>query len=189
MSVRDPHFSQGDGEITFCGAIEMGGFNACASQVITDGMRKYGRTASGGSGRRRSVSGLRCRARSRGRWHDRAVANAAEAWLHEPRATVAYTRLVDAVLRRRAWLRSALDDTPAAPMSLRQRPEALDEVGADLSTVRFGDDLPRDPRALVDPGSSAYRAPLHPTPTCWSQPRRPRLLWVMRIRNDEGARP
>ncbi|MBH9863957.1 acetamidase/formamidase family protein, partial [Clostridioides difficile] len=26
LSVGDLHFSQGDGEITFCGAIEMGGF-------------------------------------------------------------------------------------------------------------------------------------------------------------------
>jgi Acetamidase/Formamidase family len=28
LSFGDLHFSQGDGEITFCGAIEMGGFGA-----------------------------------------------------------------------------------------------------------------------------------------------------------------
>ena len=30
LSVGDLHFSQGDGEITFCGAIEMAGWSTCA---------------------------------------------------------------------------------------------------------------------------------------------------------------
>ena len=42
LSVGDLHFSQGDGEITFCGAIEMGGFIDLHVDVIKDGMRKYG---------------------------------------------------------------------------------------------------------------------------------------------------
>ncbi|MFI0421040.1 formamidase [Spongiactinospora sp. 9N601] len=42
LSVGDLHFSQGDGEITFCGAIEMGGFIDLRVEVIKDGMRTYG---------------------------------------------------------------------------------------------------------------------------------------------------
>jgi formamidase len=43
LSVGDLHFSQGDGEITFCGAIEMPGWiHMRVSSVIKDGMRKYG---------------------------------------------------------------------------------------------------------------------------------------------------
>ena len=38
----DLHFSQGDGEITFCGAIEMGGFIDFGVDLIKDGMNKYG---------------------------------------------------------------------------------------------------------------------------------------------------
>ncbi|MEU8386282.1 formamidase [Streptosporangium sp. NPDC048865] len=41
LSVGDLHFSQGDGEITFCGAIEMGGFVDLRVEVIKDGMRTY----------------------------------------------------------------------------------------------------------------------------------------------------
>jgi len=44
LSVGDLHFSQGDGEVTFCGAIEMGGFIDFGVDVIKDGMRKYGVT-------------------------------------------------------------------------------------------------------------------------------------------------
>jgi formamidase len=44
LSGGDLHFSQGDGEITFCGAIEMGGFLDLRVEVIKDGMRKYGVT-------------------------------------------------------------------------------------------------------------------------------------------------
>lgn len=42
LSFGDLHFSQGDGEITFCGAIEMGGYMVLGVDVIKDGMAKYG---------------------------------------------------------------------------------------------------------------------------------------------------
>ena len=42
FSVGDLHFSQGDGEITFCGGIEMGGFIDFHVDVIKGGMEKYG---------------------------------------------------------------------------------------------------------------------------------------------------
>ena len=42
--MGDLHFSQGDGEITFCGAIEMGGFIDFGVDLIKDGMSKYGVT-------------------------------------------------------------------------------------------------------------------------------------------------
>jgi formamidase len=43
LSVGDLHFSQGDGEITFCGAIEMPGWiHLKVSGLIKDGMKKYG---------------------------------------------------------------------------------------------------------------------------------------------------
>lgn len=44
FSGGDLHFSQGDGEITFCGAIEMGGYIDFAVDLIKDGMKKYGVT-------------------------------------------------------------------------------------------------------------------------------------------------
>ena len=42
MSFGDLHFSQGDGEITFCGAIEMGGFMDLHVDLIKGGMDTYG---------------------------------------------------------------------------------------------------------------------------------------------------
>jgi formamidase len=42
LSLGDLHFSQGDGEITFCGAIEMGGFIDLHVDLIKDGMATYG---------------------------------------------------------------------------------------------------------------------------------------------------
>jgi formamidase len=42
LSVGDLHFSQGDGEITFCGAIEMGGFIDLRVDIIKNGMETYG---------------------------------------------------------------------------------------------------------------------------------------------------
>lgn len=42
LSFGDLHFSQGDGEITFCGAIEMGGFMDLRVDLIKGGMEKYG---------------------------------------------------------------------------------------------------------------------------------------------------
>jgi formamidase len=44
FSGGDLHFSQGDGEITFCGAIEMGGFIDFGVDLIKGGMAKYGVT-------------------------------------------------------------------------------------------------------------------------------------------------
>ncbi|GHG02894.1 formamidase [Deinococcus piscis] len=42
LSVGDLHFSQGDGEITFCGAIEMAGWIHLRVDLIKGGMEKYG---------------------------------------------------------------------------------------------------------------------------------------------------
>ena len=42
LSVGDLHFSQGDGEITFCGAIEMAGWVHMKVSLIKGGMAKYG---------------------------------------------------------------------------------------------------------------------------------------------------
>lgn len=42
LSVGDLHFSQGDGEITFCGAIEMAGWVHMRVNLIKGGMEKYG---------------------------------------------------------------------------------------------------------------------------------------------------
>ena len=42
FSVGDLHFSQGDGEISFCGAIEMGGWIEFGVDLIKGGMAKYG---------------------------------------------------------------------------------------------------------------------------------------------------
>jgi formamidase len=42
LSMGDLHFSQGDGEITFCGAIEMAGYLDIHVSVIKGGMEKYG---------------------------------------------------------------------------------------------------------------------------------------------------
>ena len=44
LSMGDLHFSQGDGEITFCGAIEMGGFMDLHVDLIKGGMDTYGVT-------------------------------------------------------------------------------------------------------------------------------------------------
>ena len=42
LSFGDLHFSQGDGEITFCGAIEMAGWVHMRVNLIKGGMAKYG---------------------------------------------------------------------------------------------------------------------------------------------------
>ena len=42
LSMGDLHFSQGDGEITFCGAIEMAGWVHMKVSIIKGGMAKYG---------------------------------------------------------------------------------------------------------------------------------------------------
>ncbi len=42
LSLGDLHFSQGDGELTFYGAIEMAGFIDVGIGIIKNGMNKYG---------------------------------------------------------------------------------------------------------------------------------------------------
>jgi len=42
LSMGDIHFSQGDGEITFCGAIEMAGYLDLRVNLIKGGMAMYG---------------------------------------------------------------------------------------------------------------------------------------------------
>lgn len=42
LSMGDMHASQGDGEISFCGGIEMAGFADLRVEVIKDGMEKHG---------------------------------------------------------------------------------------------------------------------------------------------------
>ncbi|HEX4070433.1 MAG TPA: formamidase [Planctomycetaceae bacterium] len=42
LSMGDIHFSQGDGEISFCGAIEMSGFIDLHVDIIKGGVAKYG---------------------------------------------------------------------------------------------------------------------------------------------------
>ena len=44
LSMGDIHWSQGDGEITFCGAIEMAGWIDIGVGLIKDGVKKYGIT-------------------------------------------------------------------------------------------------------------------------------------------------
>ncbi|KAL9678216.1 hypothetical protein QQ045_016055 [Rhodiola kirilowii] len=41
FSTGDMHFSQGDGEVSFCGAIEMSGFLELKCEIIRGGMEKY----------------------------------------------------------------------------------------------------------------------------------------------------
>ncbi|KAG1347901.1 hypothetical protein COCNU_06G017300 [Cocos nucifera] len=41
LSTGDMHFSQGDGEVSFCGAIEMSGFLELKCEIIRGGMREY----------------------------------------------------------------------------------------------------------------------------------------------------
>ena len=41
LSVGDMHFSQGDGEVSFCGAIEMSGCIELRCSIISQGMSKY----------------------------------------------------------------------------------------------------------------------------------------------------
>lgn len=42
LSMGDIHFSQGDGEISFCGSIEMAGWIDIRVDIIKDGIKKYG---------------------------------------------------------------------------------------------------------------------------------------------------
>jgi formamidase len=41
LSMGDMHFSQGDGEVSFCGAIEMSGFLELRCEILRGGMEQY----------------------------------------------------------------------------------------------------------------------------------------------------
>ncbi|KAL3346362.1 hypothetical protein AABB24_025016 [Solanum stoloniferum] len=41
LSTGDMHFSQGDGEVSFCGAIEMSGFLELKCEILRNGMKEY----------------------------------------------------------------------------------------------------------------------------------------------------
>jgi formamidase len=41
LSLGDMHFSQGDGEVSFCGAIEMAGFAVLKCNILRGGMKEY----------------------------------------------------------------------------------------------------------------------------------------------------
>ncbi len=84
-------------------------------------------------------------------WHDHATAAAAAAWMNEPRDTEAYRRLVEAVLRRRAFLQPTLDEAGV------DDPEVLDELGVDQGPQQLGNALD-DVMALIRKRSSASTA-------------------------------
>jgi len=44
LSVGDLHFSQGDGEMSFCGAIEMAGIITLKTSILKNGVSKFGQT-------------------------------------------------------------------------------------------------------------------------------------------------
>lgn len=76
-------------------------------------------------------------------WHDRQVANAADAWLSCPDDTTAYARLVRAVQDRRAAHHPAL---PGMTSELTvdtapSEPDILDSVGDDHRPQRLGEVL------------------------------------------------
>jgi hypothetical protein len=75
-------------------------------------------------------------------WHDHATAAAAAAWMNEPRDTEAYRRMVEAVLRRRAFLQPRLDEAGV------DDPEVLDELGLDQGPQQLGNALD-DVMALI----------------------------------------
>ncbi|NNG38726.1 hypothetical protein HJ588_05485 [Flexivirga sp. ID2601S] len=70
-------------------------------------------------------------------WHDRQVAEAADAWLADARDAAAYGRLVDAVQRRRESLTPVPDVVP-------------DAQPADLPTDAQPPDLPTDRPLTID---------------------------------------
>lgn len=76
-------------------------------------------------------------------WHDRAVANAADAWLNDPHDSEVYRRLVDAVRRRRAWLYPTLGIAAPNPIDPPQPgpPELTDALGEDRPPVRLDESL------------------------------------------------
>lgn len=80
-------------------------------------------------------------------WHDRAVANAADAWLNDPHDYEVYRRLIVAIRRRRDWLAPTLgfaapneEDPPVS-----EQPELTDALGEDRPPVRLADALGEGP--------------------------------------------
>lgn len=91
-------------------------------------------------------------------WHDRAVANAADAWLNDPQDYEVYRRLVEAIRLRRDWLAPTLGfaapneaDPPAA-----EQPELTDALGEDRPPVQLGEALDEGPADRdASPGTDA----------------------------------
>lgn len=87
-------------------------------------------------------------------WHDRRVAEAAAAWLAEPRDTQAYTRLVAAAEARRAYLHPQLGDVEElqpVPAPQMQPDELLDELAESSPPEQLGP-VTRQLRARLENG-------------------------------------
>lgn len=94
-------------------------------------------------------------------WHDRAVANAADAWLNEPRDVHVYQRLVDAIDRRRAWLHPTLGfaapNDPIAPRSAQ--PELTDALAEHSPPVPLAQALAEARAGIEDAAQAAGGKP------------------------------
>jgi hypothetical protein len=90
-------------------------------------------------------------------WHDHAVAAAAAAWLNEPRDTEAYRRLVEATIRRRAFLQPTLDEAGD------NGPEILDEMNPDDAPQRLVNALDEVMTTLRRNGPSRATTPDSPS--------------------------
>lgn len=78
---------------------------------------------------------------------DHAVAEAADAWLNDPRDHEAYRRLVAAVLTRRANYQPPLDLDEAPP----EQPELDDDLADRHPVAPIGGTFdPNDPKAALD---------------------------------------
>lgn len=93
---------------------------------------------------------------------DRRIAEAADAWMSDPRDVGVYTRLIEAIGARRAYLNPTLDETvparsPAPAVdpitvapSQAQPEEVLDDLGAAHPARQILAELGEDPRALLE---------------------------------------
>lgn len=75
---------------------------------------------------------------------DRAVAEAADAWLNDPRDYQAYRYLVTAVLARREGIQPALSD------ALASQDEVFDAAADERPARPIADDLHGDPAAVLE---------------------------------------
>jgi hypothetical protein len=83
---------------------------------------------------------------------DRAVAQAADAWLAAPVDWRVYARLVEAVEARRAYLQPQLENPPPPPPVVApatQPDEVLDDLAEFNPAVPLGDLVAGDPQAVV----------------------------------------